>query len=109
MPSPRSARSHSRACASSHAPRPATSRRSLAPGSRRFRTACRATDERHGEFFLDQDRANVATVGFQRPAISPIVAEARTLCARRARAFDILEVEMTGLDEFEKALRGSDS
>ena len=82
---------------------------SLAPRSRRLRTACRATDERHGEFFLDQDRANVVTVGFQRPAISPIVAEARTLCARRARASDIHEVEMTGPDKIEKALRGPDS
>src|SRR5262249_14862326 len=80
-----------------------------APWARCSRTACRAAYEWHGKSFFYQDRANVATVRLQRPAVSPIIAETRALCPRRARALDVHKIEMTGSDKIEKTLRGPDS
>src|SRR5262249_9377323 len=50
--------------------------------------------ERYGKPFFDQDRANVATVGFQDAAISPIIAGGRSLCSDRAGTGDIFEIEI---------------
>jgi hypothetical protein len=69
----------------------------------------RAAHERHGEPFLDQDRANVAPVGLQRAAVPAVVAEPRALLPRGAGALDVLEVEVTGADQLEEALRGPHS
>jgi hypothetical protein len=53
-------------------------------------------------------RTNAETERLQRSAVSPPIAEARTLGPRGARALDVFKVEMTGPDKIEKALRGSD-
>ena len=57
-------------------------------------------DEWNGEPRCDQDRANVAPVGLQRAAVSTVVAEVRSLLARRARARDVFEVQVASPDEF---------
>jgi len=69
--------------------------------SRRTRTA--------RETFSDQDRADVATVGPQRPAVSSVVARELSLRSGRAGALDVLEVEVTSLDKLKEALRGLES
>ena len=81
----------------------------LTPRSRRLWATRRAALERHRETLFDQDHANVAPVGLQRSAVSTVVAEPRALLPRGAGALDVLEVEVTGADQLERALRGPDS
>jgi hypothetical protein len=75
------------------------------PGSRRFRTMCRTAYKRHGKSFLYQDRPNVPTVGFERSAISSIIACERSLRPRRARAGDIYEVQIARPHQFTESPR----
>src|SRR5262245_23752711 len=82
---------------------------SLTPRSRRLRAARRTALERHGESLLNEDRTDVAAVGLQRSAVPTVIAEARALLPREAGALNVLEVEVTGPDKLEKALRGPDS
>ena len=78
----------------------------IRPRTGRCRAARCTAYERYGKPFFDQDRANVATVGFQDAAISPIIAGGRSLCSDRAGTRDIFEIEIAGADKIAEAARG---
>jgi hypothetical protein len=63
-------------------------------------------DEWHGETFFNQDCTNVLPFGFQRSAISAVIAGWRPLCSERAGTGDKFEIKIAFSDDIAKSPRG---